>query len=510
MIQLNHSIFSSIRPSSLRARVRDLSLLIALACFSLAGNAASYSVTSGEDQNIIQDRIGSPDSELLLGDLQEIRERRLLRVLVTHSQTDFFIREGQIRGVQADLVYELLKHLNRGIKRESDKLFVQFIPVEFHQLLPALVSGEGDIAAAFLTITPDRQALVEFITSQKMKVDEVLVRNHRAPPVEHITELSGKQLYVLKDSSYSEHLKALNQQLKVIGKEPILITQADDRLLTEDILELVNAGIVEYTICDDFKAELWWQVLPNLRVENDVKISTEKSAGWAIRKDSPDLKVALDEFNKKVKKGSMLGNILFKRYFGNTRWIENPLEKAERDKFYSTIGLFTKYGKIYGFDPLALAAQAYQESKLNNQITSHRGAIGIMQIMPATAKDRNVAISNIRELENNIHAGAKYLRFLRSHYFTNPDISPLDQTLFSWAAYNAGPANIIRIRNAAKRNGLDENVWFGNVEVMAARMISREPVRYVANIHKYYTAYRLVEERSLQRQQALKLQNKKT
>ncbi len=465
-----------------------------------------YKITSAEGQTItdlIPEFLQGTQHDPFTGDLANIRERRLLRVLVTHSRTDFFLDQGQILGIQAELTYELLKYLNKGIRRESDKLFVQFIPVEFHQLLPALIAGQGDIVAAFLTITPKRAQLADFVTGQSLSVDEVLVANKNAQSITTLVGLSGNELYVLKDSSYAEHLRDLNRQLKIVDMDPVRITESDQRLLTEDILELVNAGAIDYTICDDYKASLWQKVLPNLIIVDNVKISTGKTAGWAIRKNSPQLKEAILQFNKKVRKGTLLGNVLIKKYFVNTNWIANPLEQAERDKLQQLIGLFEKYGAIYGFHPLALAAQAYQESKLNNNVRSHRGAVGIMQMLPTTARDPNVAIDNVELLENNIHAGAKYLGFLRERYFSSEDIDPWDQRLFAWAAYNAGPANIIRIRSAARRNGLDANVWFGNVEVMAAHMISREPVRYVANIHKYYTAYRLIEERTLRRRDAI-------
>lgn len=188
-----------------------------------------------------------------------------------------------------------------------------------------------------------------------------------------------------------------------------------------------------------------------------------------------------------------MGNILFNKYYSSTRWIDNPLSATDRDKFQKLVHLFLQYGNQYQIDPLALAAQAYQESRFNQELRSPRGAIGVMQLLPSTARDPKVAIPDISTLENNIHAGTKYLDFLRQRYFSGEEIDPINQRLFSWAAYNAGPANIIRIRRAAAENGLDPNVWFGNVEHMAAKMISREPVQYVANIYKYYTAYRLVE-----------------
>jgi len=272
--------------------------------------------------------------------------------------------------------------------------------------------------------------------------------------------------------------------------------------LTEDILELVNAGVIDYTVCDDFKAELWAEVLPDIRL--GLPISEGLSLGWAIRKDSPQLQAELAEFGQKVRKGSFLGNVLFKKYFENTQWIDNPLNQSEREKFDRLLDLFATYGDRYGFDPLALAAQAYQESRLDQSLRSHRGAVGVMQLMPSTAKDPNVAIPDIENLESNIHAGTKYMDFLRNRYFSNDEISPINQRLFAWAAYNAGPANITRARNAAREAGLDPNVWFGNVENMAARKISREPVRYVASIYKYYTAYRLAEQYGREKSDALK------
>ena len=200
---------------------------------------------------------------------------------------------------------------------------------------------------------------------------------------------------------------------------------------------------------------------------------------------------------------------MFNRYFDDPEILANPLAEEERKKFMEVIDLFRLYGKKFDFDPLALAAQAYQESRLDNSVRSHRGAVGIMQLMPTTASDPKVAIENVEVLENNIHAGAKYLRFLRERYFSGEEIAPIDQRLFTWAAYNAGPGNVIRIRKAAKEKGLDHNVWFGNVEVMAARMISREPVQYVANIYKYYTAYTLILDRTAMREDAMETQMKK-
>ena len=435
------------------------------------------------------------------GDLDEIAKRGVLRVLVTHSKTDFFIDQGRIRGIQAEYVEEFLRKLNRDRTNrsnasESHRIIPQFVPVAFDELIPSLLAGKGDIAAAFLTMTPERTAEVDFVSPYGRLVDEILVAHKNAEPIKKLTDLSGRTVYVLKGSSYALHLSELNKSLSLLDLPAVKIVNADNQLLTEDILELVNAGIVAYTFCDDFKANLWAQALPNIRLNQGVKLSSGQPVGWVIRPNSRLLRAALSTFSKDVKKGTLLGNILFKKYYASTRWINNPLEKTERDKFEQTIHLFRRFGEEYQFDPLALAAQGYQESRLDQSVTSHMGAIGVMQLLQSTANDPNVGIPNIDDVENNIHAGAKYMNFLRNRYFSDEAISPIDQRLFTWAAYNAGPANIRRVRAAATRNGLNPNVWFNNVEHMAASKISREPVKYVANIYKYYTAYRMIEDQA--------------
>ena len=125
-----------------------------------------------------------------------------------------------------------------------------------------------------------------------------------------------------------------------------------------------------------------------------------------------------------------------------------------------------------------------------------------MQIKASTAGDKNVNIKNIHEVDANIHAGVKYLDFLRTRYFDEPGIDPLNQTLLALAAYNVGPSRMINLRNKATKMGYDRNVWFDNVELAAAKHVGREPVQYVANIYKYYLAYLLSAEQVLQRKTA--------
>ncbi len=431
-------------------------------------------------------------------DLPAMRERRRVRALVTYSLTDFSIMpDGRPTGLQVELLGQYEKHLNRGIKREEEKTQVVLIPTTFDRLLTDLAQGRGDIAAALLTRTAARRKQFDFASGRAMKVDELVVVHKDITGIEAVEDLAGRTVHVLRNSSYVEHLRALNDRLATAGLAAIDIREADSHLLSEDILEMVDAGILPITVVDDYKARLWAQVLPDIRVLEQVKAKSGNTLGWAVRKNNPELHKDLNRFAQTVKKGSLLGNILFRRYLQNPERIKNPLAEHERSRFREVVGLFAKFADRYGFDVLAVTAQAYQESKLDHATRSHRGAVGIMQLLPSTAADPNVGIDDIARLENNIHAGVKYLAFLRDRYFADPQITAENRLALSWAAYNAGPANVRKMRAKAEQMGLDPNVWFGNVELAAAGTVGPEPVQYVRNIFKYYVAYALVRDRLL-------------
>lgn len=157
--------------------------------------------------------------------------------------------------------------------------------------------------------------------------------------------------------------------------------------------------------------------------------------------------------------------------------------------------VFQKTAGKYGLNWVLAIALGYQESTLDQRKRSPAGAIGVMQLLPSTARDPNVNIPNIEQVEPNIHAGVKYLHFLHDRYFSNEDMDTLNQWLFAIASYNAGPARIAKLRAEARSLGLDSNKWFKNVELVAAKRIGRETVQYVSNIFKYFIAYRLILEK---------------
>ena len=429
-------------------------------------------------------------SETYLDDLLGLMNRRYIRVLTTINRTNFFLADGKVYGFEYGLLKEYEKQLNKGIGRSELKLTLEFIPVSRDRLLPGLVEGYGDIAAAGLTITKKRQEIVAFTRPYLTGINEILVAYKKTRPPENLEALAGKPVFVRKSSSYFESLTALNRRLLRKKLDPVKIVEIDESMETEDILELVNTGAIERTVSDSHIAEIWTKVLPDIKAYQNIKLRQGGAIAWAVRKNNPKLKQSLDRFVAKHRKGTLLGNILFKRYYEDKRWVKNPLEGNGNEKIKRFRPLFEKYADKYHFDWRLILAMAFQESKLNPKKESPRGAVGLMQILPSSAADPNVHIQNVQKLENNVHAAVKYLNFLRERYFSNANIRPRDRVRFSLASYNAGPARILEARRKAAAMNLDPNRWFRNVELAVLQSVGRETVTYVSNINKYYVIYK--------------------
>jgi len=433
------------------------------------------------------------------GDLDGMLERGFIRFLTTYNPIYFSYDGIEQRGLAVEAAHALEKHLNKYYGKKDKRLQVLLMPVSRDELFERLVAGKGDIAAANLTITPARQDLVNFSDPLYPEVSELVITGPSARNIASFDDLARTEVHVRKSSSYFEHLKAFNESRSKRNRPGIPVHEADELLEDHDLLEMVNAGLLPAVIVDSHKAELWAQVFENVEVHEDLAVHSGLSIAWAVRKDAPRLMEAVNGFVKTAHKGTLLGNVLIKRYLTNTEWIENVREEKSTKRYEDTIDIIKRYADRYDFDWLMIAAQGYQESRLDQRKRSPVGAVGIMQILPSTAADPNVNIPDIHDPEQNVHAGVKYLRFIRERYFSAPEIKPLDQVLFSLAAYNAGPANIAQARNKADAMGFDANRWFGHVEVAASRTVSREPAIYVRNIYKYYVAYKHIEEIRQQR-----------
>jgi len=438
------------------------------------------------------------------GDLDMMIEKRVIRVLTVYGAPRYYLDGGQENGLTHELFKMFETYINEKEKTGLLKVHVIFLPVSRDLLIPALLAGRGDIAAAGLTITPERQQLVDFTDPATKPISEILVTGPTAPPLESLEDLSGKEVYVRASSSYRSSLDALNTRLSEQGLKTVTIRDVDEHLEDEDILEMVSVGLIPWAVVDDYKAEIWADVLENLTLRKDLVLRSGGYIGYAFRKNSPKLAAALNDFMKTHRQGSLKGNILINRYLKDYDFADNALAGDDYERFNRVVDVFSHYGAEYGIDYLIVAAQGYQESRLDQSARSAAGAIGIMQLLPSTAADPNVGIPNITVADANIHAGVKYLDFIRNRYFSGPDIDAFNKTMFAMAAYNAGPARVADLRDKAAQQGYDANKWFDNVEVVAASEIGRETVEYVSNILKYYVAYNLTLQQELMREEAKK------
>ena len=426
------------------------------------------------------------------GDFDEMVGRNKIRVLVPFSKTFYFLDRGRQRGLSYDLFKVFEDQINKDLKRKNVRVNVIFIPVDRDELIPKLLKGEGDIAVGALTITPKRKKLVDFSDPFLEEVQEIVVTGPSSPRMNHLDDLTGQTIHVRRSSSYYESLVRLNTKFLVAGKTPMALVPADEFLEDEDLLELVNAGLIPMLVMDSPKAEFWSKIFKHIRLHSELAVNSGGKIAWAFRKNSPQLQKVMNQFVSHNKKGSLIGNMLFNRYLKNTAYVKNSLADSEREKFEGMVHLFQKYSNHYDFDWVLAGAVGYQESGLDQRKRSAAGAIGVMQLLPSTARDPQVNIPDIEQLEPNIHAGVKYLHFLHDRYFAKTDIDRLNQWLLTIAAYNAGPAKIRKLRREAESMNFDPNVWFRNVEFVAAKRIGRETVQYVSNIYKYYLAYRLI------------------
>jgi membrane-bound lytic murein transglycosylase MltF len=428
-----------------------------------------------------------------IGDFDKMLERRVIRVYAPFSRSLYFNDKGRERGLAVELVRDWERYINVKYAKALGKrpLTIYIGPATRDNLLPYLSDGLADVSIGNLTVTDERLKVVDFVPGDEGRntIDEVIVTGPKSPALKSLDDLAGKRIHVRKASSYYESLETLNERFKREGKSPMVLVLVPEALEDEDLMDMESAGLIELLVVDDWKARMWTQVLPKLAVRTDLVLRADAKTGWAIRKDSPKLAAEIDDFfrNWAIKQG--VAAYRMNSYMKQVKELKDPTGTAEYKKFNETLVLFEKYGKQYGFDPLMLAAQGYQESQLNQNAKSAVGAIGVMQLMPATGEQMKVG--DVHVTEPNIHAGAKYMDLLMSQYFQDAEFSEGNRPLFAFASYNCGPGNVAKARKEAQKRGLDPDKWFNNVEIVVAEKIGTETTTYVRNIYKYYVAYRL-------------------
>jgi membrane-bound lytic murein transglycosylase MltF len=450
-------------------------------------------------------RAQSPRAEFQprTGDFDMMLARRSIRVLVPYSRTLYFNDKGKERGISAENVRDFEEFLNKKYrpKLHNRPITVVLIPTPRDQLIPRVVEGRGDIAAGNLTATDQRREHVDFFAPPDLRaVSEVVLTHNQDGPLASAEELAGKTVHVRASSSYHESLQTLNQLLTRAGKAPVVIVPVSELLEDEDLMEMLDAGVLPAIVVDDWKAKMWANILPNIIVNEDATLRTGGTVGWVHRKNSPVLSAELDEFYNKYEKKRGAIPYRFAQYSKQVKRLQDPTGRNDWKRFQETVALFEKYGARYGFDPLMLAAQGFQESKLDQSVRSPVGAIGVMQLMPDTGA--SMKVGDVTVTEPNIHAGVKYLDTILTNYFEGAHFDDLNRTLFAFAAYNAGPNRIVRLRTVAAERGLDPNVWFDNVEVVVSEKVGRETTTYVRNILKYYVSYKLTLEMQQEQEKA--------
>jgi membrane-bound lytic murein transglycosylase MltF len=473
-------------------------LILACFCALLAQPAFAEDHPSKKKHGLSQ----TPALESWTGDLDGMIKRRVIRALVAPSRTAYWLNGARQTGAEYELLKAFEKEINERHKTQGKhiKTFVAIIPTRHDQLISGLLEGRGDIAAGILTVTAERLEQVDFGEPFFRGVKQIVVTGPSSPELTSLDDLSGKEVFVRRSTSYWTHLEDLNERFMQEGKQPVKLKAAPEDLQDDDLLEMTNAGLVDIVVVNRYQALLWARVFKKLKPREDLVVHKGGDIAWMIRKDSPKLKAEIATFAKQYGQKSDFGKALVKKYAGSTRIVKPAASASEIKKYEATVEFFRKYSAQYDMDHLLMTAQGYQESLLDQNARSDVGAVGVMQLMPATGKE--MATGDITQVESNIHAGVKYVSFLRDEFFANQPMDARNKTLFSFAAYNAGPGRVQKLQKEAQKRGLDPYVWFNNVEIIAGERIGEETVTYVSNIYKYYIAYKLIEEQRAEKEKA--------
>ena len=429
-----------------------------------------------------------------LEDLPGIKKHGVLRVLTRNNPATYFLWRGELLGFE----YELAQHFSK-----KNKLRVEMVvPPSREDLIPWLLEGKGDVIAASMTISSEREAQGVAFSRPYFKASEIVVTRADEPDdqLKEPEDLAGRTLVVRRSSSYWPTLEALKAQGIALTLEA-----APEDFETEEIIAKVATGEYDLTIADShlLDIELTWR--EDIRAA--FPVSDPEPHGWAVRASNPALLDAINHYVKKEYRG-LFYNITLQKYFKNPRTIRTHVEfRSSRTGQLSPYDtLVQKYTGQFGFDWRLVVAQMYQESQFKPGARSWAGAVGLMQVLPRTAK--SMGFHDVRTPEEGIHAGVQYLDWVRDRF--EPELPVEDRMWFTLAAYNAGHGHVRDARRLARKQGLNPNRWFGNVEkailLLSKRKYARqarhgycrgsEPVKYVREIKRRYEAYLKVKKLS--------------
>lgn len=445
--------------------------------------------------------LGDFVTEHYRGDLENILQKNLLRVITSKNSFDYFIHNGKHGGYQYEMVKAFVDTLNQKYRKGKGIPDIKFVllPVRSELMIPMLLEGKGDLIAARLTITDQRKKRVRFTVPYRT-VDEKIVVHADSKSIDSLDDLSGMEITVRESTSYFESLGLMNRQLEKEELAPINIHKADEFLETESLLALVASKRYFASVADSIVASTAVSLYAELKVVSSVPLRKEGKLAWAVAPNNVSLQKTLNEFLPRYQQGTLLGNMAVKKYFQNSRQIKVMTglldDDSERRSLSVYDALFQKYANQYGFDWRLMAALSYQESGFKQSAFNRSGATGLFQIKPQTAAESYINIPNIKgrsNAENNVHAGIKYLSWIKGRYFDPIEgMREPDRIRMALAAYNTGPRTLLRARAQSKAMGLNPNIWFHNVELVLLAMRKTEPVKYVSDINQHYLSYILL------------------
>jgi len=385
-------------------------------------------------------------------DFDGLMNRRVIRVLVPYSRTLFFQDKGTLYGTTVQAAQVLEGWLNKTFKTGRRPIVVALIPTSRDALFKELLAGHGDVAAGDVTVTEERARQVAFTRPLLHGVKEILVTGAQAPKFADAEALSDSRIASREGTSTYESLQALNKRLTTMGKPPVQIDQVPATLEVEDMMEMVAAGLLPAVIVDDWIAKLWATLTPGLALQPQVVLREGADIAWAIRPDNPKLRDVLNQAIDQLGGNTIKISNRTTVYLHRLKQIHGATSAADVQQFKRLRVMFERYGKEYGFDDLLLQAQSYQESRLRQDAHSQVGAIGLMQLMPATGE--SMRVGNIRQEDPNVHAGAKYMRQLIDKYFPDANFNEQNRTLFAFAPIMPGPE-----RSPGYASSQRQNTW---------------------------------------------------
>lgn len=452
------------------------SLLLTLCLLVLLPAAAHARLVVGPPQGVQRSEA--------VRDLADIRSAGVLRVLINQSRNS----SGEVKGEAIGVEHARLRAFEQYLNRDPNKppIRIKLIPKAKDQLLGALQRGEGDLVAPGERL--GSRGLREVSRSRAVVADVPLrlVGRQGGPTYSRLEQLSGRSLALSAGSAAGPYLDRLNQRLLAEGKSPVVVEWVDPSMAVEDVLEMVHAGIYPVTVVEEPIAQRWLRVMPRLRIQAKVEIGDVEDMSWFVRRQATMLRASVDRFLKDYKAPSNQ-DVAFQRVYRRLYKVQAPLDSVGRQRLEKVRGTLQRHAEAQGLDWLNLAALAFKESTLNPAARGAGGAVGLMQVTPATA--RSLGVKDFSGLDGNVLASAKYLASIRRQFFASPRLNERERMAFTLAAYNMGPQRVQTLRAEARRRGLNPDQWYFQVERVAMETMGMGVVSYVNSVNKYYQAY---------------------